>query len=61
MMYAYNHTKKDGFLFMHDYNRAGSDVKQVVDHIIPTVDEEIHFLRFAGYDRGAKTCWLRKE
>ena len=60
-MYAYNHTKKDGFLFMHDYNRPNTEVKQVVDNVADIVDEEIHFLPFAGYDRNTNTCWLRKE
>lgn len=61
IMYAYNATKKGGFLLMDDYNRPNSDVKQVVDRVNEVIEEEIYFLPFAGSDKNGKICWLRRK
>lgn len=61
IMFAYNHLKKGGFVFMDDYNRPGTDVKKVIDYIRPIIKEEIHFLPWAGYAPTARICWLKKK
>jgi len=60
IMYSYNHLKPGGFIFMHDYGRKKTDVKNVIDHIQTVIKEKINFLPFAMYDKKSKTCWLQK-
>ncbi|MHA1491063.1 MAG: class I SAM-dependent methyltransferase [Promethearchaeota archaeon] len=60
LMYSYNRLKKKGFIFMHDYNRLGTDVKHAIDALSEIVPEKINYLPFTFYDRNAKTCWFQK-
>jgi len=59
-MFSYNKLNKNGFLFMDDYNRPGTDVKSMVDFLIKIIPEKVHFLPWAYYDKNAKYCWLQK-
>jgi len=68
-MYAYNRTAPGGFILFHDYNRPnndprrrGNDVKDLIDNYLrEIIEEEIIFLPWAGYDRDARTCVIRKK
>lgn len=61
LFYSYHKLNKDGFLFMHDYKRHGTDVQDVVDGVATLIPESLNFLPFAKYDPSSKVVWLIKE
>lgn len=61
LMYSYNHLLPNGYLFIHDYNKADNNVKECVNSVGRIIKETIHQLPFAGYLPNVKTCWIRKN
>lgn len=63
IMYSYNHLKKSGFMFMHDYSIEPFPhlrIKETLDYISSRIKEKIWILPSVGNDN-AKTACIRKE
>lgn len=63
IMYSYNHLRKGGFMFMHDYSIepvSHLHVKETLDYISSRIKEDIWILPSVG-DDNAKTACIRKE
>lgn len=63
IMYSYNHLKKGGFMFMHDYSIKpcnSSQVKETLNYISSRIKENILILPCVG-DDDSKTACIRKE
>ena len=60
-MYAYGAIKDGGVILMHDYNRPGTNVKELMDSLEVFIPEELKLIPFAKYDQSSNVVWLRKE
>jgi len=63
IMYSYNHLRKGGFVFMHDYSLEPANhlkIKETLDYISSRIKEKIWILPSVG-DDNAKTACIRKE
>ena len=62
--FAYDSASPGGYIFMHDYGKSDTDVKEVVDRLTLEISETIEFLPFhwkGTKHLQARMAWLRKN
>ena len=61
IMYAYNHCKKDGYVFFHDVNEKKHDVFKVLKNIKKVIPEILYILPSNNYETwSGLTAWIKK-